>query len=123
MSCQLGYIGAPDTAGSGLQMEDEDRQHNSAESNTRRSTRSGPTGPGELLGKLLGGDNTVFDQIDKNARGLAQNALAKLDVVSREEFDAQTRVLERTRGRVEALEAELQRLTALLDEQNTGGSA
>jgi BMFP domain-containing protein YqiC len=75
-----------------------------------------PKGPGDLFGKLLGGDRTVFEQIDKNARGLAQSALAKLDVVSREEFDAQSRVLQRTRERVELLEAELQRLTALLEQ-------
>lgn len=80
------------------------------------SSGANPKSPGDLLGKLLGGDRTVFEQIDKNARGLAQSALAKLDVVSREEFDAQSRVLERTRERVELLEAELQRLTALLEE-------
>ncbi len=80
------------------------------------SSGANPKGPGDLFGKLLGGDRTVFEQIDKNARGLAQSALAKLDVVSREEFDAQSRVLERTRERVELLEAELQRLTALLEE-------
>ncbi len=80
------------------------------------SSGTNPKGPGDLFGKLLGGDRAVFEQIDKNARGLAQSALAKLDVVSREEFDAQSRVLERTRERVELLEAELQRLTALLEE-------
>ena len=80
------------------------------------SSGANPKGPGDLFGKLLGGDRTVFEQIDKNARGLAQSALAKLEVVSREEFDAQSRVLERTRERVELLEAELQRLTALLEE-------
>jgi len=80
------------------------------------SSGTNPKGPGDLFGKLLGGDRTVFEQIDKNARGLAQSALAKLDVVSREEFDAQSRVLQRTRERVELLEAELQRLTALLEE-------
>jgi len=36
--------------------------------------------------------------------------LSKLDLVNRDEFDAQTRVLERTRAQLEALEA---RLTAL----------
>ena len=80
------------------------------------SSGANPKGPGDLFGKLLGGDRTVFEQIDKNARGLAQSALAKLDVVSREEFDAQSRVLQRTRERVELLEAELHRLTALLEE-------
>jgi ubiquinone biosynthesis accessory factor UbiK len=34
-----------------------------------------------------------------------QAALAKLDLVTREEFDAQTAVLQRTRAKLEALEA------------------
>jgi len=41
-----------------------------------------------------------------------QSALTRLDVVSREEFDAQAAVLKRTRERLEALEAKI----ASLDE-------
>jgi BMFP domain-containing protein YqiC len=54
----------------------------------------------------------VFEQIDRNAKSLLQSALTRLDVVSREEFDAQTAVLKRTRERLEALEAQI----AALDE-------
>ncbi len=39
-----------------------------------------------------------------------QAALARLDVVTREEFDAQAAVLLRTRQKLEALEQELARL-------------
>jgi ubiquinone biosynthesis accessory factor UbiK len=39
-----------------------------------------------------------------------QAALARLDLVTREEFDAQTAVLLRTRQKLEALEQELTRL-------------
>lgn len=39
-----------------------------------------------------------------------QAALARLDLVTREEFDAQTAVLQRTRQKLEALEHELERL-------------
>ncbi|WP_062059972.1 accessory factor UbiK family protein [Cellvibrio sp. OA-2007] len=39
-----------------------------------------------------------------------QAALARLDLVTREEFDAQTAVLLRTRQKLEALEQELMRL-------------
>lgn len=39
-----------------------------------------------------------------------QAALARLDLVTREEFDAQTAVLLRTRQKLEALEQELARL-------------
>ncbi|MCH1491151.1 MAG: accessory factor UbiK family protein [Luminiphilus sp.] len=79
-------------------------------------------GPGELFERLLGPDNPVLNQLDKNAKALAQSALAKLDVVSRAEFDAQAAVLQRTRSRVEALEAELLKLTEQLEaiEQDRG---
>jgi BMFP domain-containing protein YqiC len=48
--------------------------------------------------------------IEKNARALLASGLAKLDLVSREEFDIQTRVLQRTREKLTALEARLDRL-------------
>jgi len=41
-----------------------------------------------------------------------QAALAKLDLVTREEFDAQTAVLARTRQRLEQLEVTLEQLEA-----------
>jgi len=58
----------------------------------------------------------VFEQIDRNAKALAQSALAKLEVVNRAEFDAQAAVLKRTRQKVELLEAEVERLTQLLQQ-------
>ncbi len=57
----------------------------------------------------------IKGEVDKGVRGLVQSALSRLDVVSREEFDAQAEVLRRTRDRVEALEAELEELTRELD--------
>ena len=62
--------------------------------------------------RLTRADDPVFEQIDRNARSLLQSALTRLDVVSREEFDAQAAVLKRTRERLEALEAKI----ASLDE-------
>lgn len=41
-----------------------------------------------------------------------QAGLRKLDLVTREEFDAQSAVLQRTRQRLEALEEQLQQLEA-----------
>ena len=55
----------------------------------------------------LVGPAGLVEEVDRNARQLAQAALRKLDFVSREEFDAQTAVLERTRAKVAVLEAEL----------------
>jgi len=71
-----------------------------------------PPPPWEVLqqvGELLGGSG-LGSEMDKSARALAQSALARLDVVSREEFDAQTEILQRTRARVEELEQELEQL-------------
>ena len=48
--------------------------------------------------------------IEKNARALLASVFAKLDLVSREEFDIQTQVLQRTREKLKALEARLDRL-------------
>ena len=62
--------------------------------------------------RLTRADDPFFEQIDRNAKSLLQSALTRLDVVSREEFDAQAAVLKRTRERLEALEAKI----ASLDE-------
>jgi len=45
--------------------------------------------------------------LEGNFRAVLRERLSKLDLVSRDEFDAQTRVLERTRAQLEALEARL----------------
>lgn len=50
--------------------------------------------------------------IEKNFRTVLQNTLAKLDLVTREEFDVQTRVLARTREKLEALEKAIAELEA-----------
>lgn len=75
------------------------------EESAQRDTRS-------LFERLTRADDPVFEQIDRNAKSLLQSALTRLDVVSREEFDAQAAVLKRTRERLEALEAQI----AALDE-------
>jgi len=43
--------------------------------------------------------------LESNFRAVLRERLSKLDLVSRDEFDAQTRVLERTRALLEALDA------------------
>jgi BMFP domain-containing protein YqiC len=49
---------------------------------------------------------------EKNLRAMLSGALAKLDLVTREEFDIQARVLLRTREKLEALEARVAELEA-----------
>ncbi len=60
------------------------------------------------------GDSGLKGEVDKGLRSLVQAALGRLDVVSREEFDAQTEILARTRARVEELEKELETLSKQL---------
>ena len=62
----------------------------------------------QQMNALVAGSGLRAD-VDKGA--LAQSALGKLEVVSREEFDAQAAILARTRARVAELEAELEALT------------
>ena len=45
--------------------------------------------------------------LEKNARALLNGFFARLDFVSREEFEVQREVLARTRAKLEALEARL----------------
>ena len=48
--------------------------------------------------------------VEKNARALLSSFFAKLDLVSREEFDIQAQVLLRTREKMKALEERVARL-------------
>lgn len=62
---------------------------------------------------------TPASEIDKNMRALLGNAFAKLDLVTREEFDVQREVLARSREKLTALEARIKELESL----NTGNTA
>jgi len=50
------------------------------------------------------------DDLKKNFRGLLSAGLDKLDLVTREEFEIQRKVLERSREKLDRLERELQEL-------------
>ncbi len=79
---------------------------------------------GDVLQQVnqLVGNSGIAGEVDRSARALLQAALSRLDVVSRDEFDAQTEILKRTRERVAELEAELEALTRDLEalEKPTG---
>lgn len=47
------------------------------------------------------------EDTEKNFRAILQSAFAKLDLVTREEFDVQVAVLAKTREKLEALEAKV----------------
>ena len=50
--------------------------------------------------------------LESNFRAILRSSLSKLDLVTRDEFDVQSRVLERTRARLDALEARVRELEA-----------
>lgn len=50
------------------------------------------------------------EDLERNFKSLLQTGLAKMDLVTREEFDVQVAVLARTREKLEALEARLRDL-------------
>lgn len=52
------------------------------------------------------------EEIEKNMRAALQAAFAKLDLVTREEFEVQQGVLARTRAKLENLERQLAELEA-----------
>jgi hypothetical protein len=63
-----------------------------------------------LAESVPAGIGAVRDDLSKNFAGVLASGLERLDLVTREEFDVQRKVLARTRARLEALEAELEQL-------------
>jgi BMFP domain-containing protein YqiC len=53
------------------------------------------------------GVKNVQSDIEKNIRSVLQSAFAKMDLVTREEFDVQSAVLTRTRAKLDALEKQV----------------
>ena len=60
-----------------------------------------------LLERVPPALRSMQQDLESNFRAVLRERLSKLDLVTRDEFDAQARVLERTRTRLEALEARL----------------
>ena len=50
--------------------------------------------------------------LETNFRSVLRSSLGKLDLVTREEFDTQMKVLERTRAKLEAMELKVAELEA-----------
>ncbi|MBI5437712.1 MAG: accessory factor UbiK family protein [Nitrosomonadales bacterium] len=71
----------------------------------------------DLSAKLSGVmKSSPAKDIEKNVRALLMQGFAKLDLITREEFDIQAQVLARTREHLTALEA---RVAALEAQRNT----
>lgn len=61
-----------------------------------------------LAESLPQGLKSARDDLEKNFRSVLQSGLARLDLVTREEFEVQEAVLAKTRQKLEALEARLE---------------
>lgn len=57
-------------------------------------------------------ENSPAKDIEKNVKAMLGSGLARLDLVPRAEFELQTQVLQKTREKVDALEARLAALEA-----------
>lgn len=65
---------------------------------------------------IAAGAHGLREDLENNFRAILRANLGKLDLVGREEFDAQRKVLERTRARLE----ELERRVVTLEERAAG---
>lgn len=65
----------------------------------------------ERIGALLPGDlGALQGEFRANVRAVLEATLARMDVVTREEFDAQATLLRRTREKLDRLERQLAEL-------------
>ncbi len=69
----------------------------------------------EQAGRLISQGPDIQQDIEAKLQALLQSAFSKMNVVSRDEFDAQTAVLNRTRARLEAAEQQLAEIAASLE--------
>ena len=69
------------------------------------------------LGKAF--ENSPGKDIEKNVKAMLQSGLARLDRVTRQEFDVQAEVLRKTRDKVERLEARVAELEARMPAPQT----
>lgn len=61
----------------------------------------------QLLDAIPSHLRVIPKELEKQFHQILQTALIKMDLVTREEFEAQVRVLQRTREKLEMLEKEL----------------
>jgi len=64
--------------------------------------------------------NTPVEDVQKNVRALMSGWFARLDLVTREEFDAQQAVLLRTREKLSSMEERVAELEQLINGRNDG---
>ena len=62
-----------------------------------------------------GDASTIKAEIKNNLRAVVQSTVSKLDMVSRDEFDAQVEVLYRSREKIDLLEQQLAEISASIN--------
>ena len=68
----------------------------------------------DQINKTLAGAQAISDEAKGHLRSAMMSTFSKLDLVTREEFDAQRAVLLRSREKIDALERQLAELAASL---------
>ena len=71
----------------------------------------------QIHNALPPGIKSLGEEVDKKVKQVLQSQLNKLDMVSREEFEVQTKVLLRTREKLTALEEKLAQLEQRLTDR------
>ena len=64
----------------------------------------------KLSESLPSGLQHLHDDLERNFRAILQSSFAKMELVTREEFDVQRAVLARTREKLETLEQQIRQL-------------
>ena len=72
----------------------------------------------QIHNALPPGIKNLGEEVDKKVKQVLQSQLNKLDMVRREEFDVQTKVLLRTREKLAALEEKLVQIEQQLAERD-----
>jgi BMFP domain-containing protein YqiC len=68
--------------------------------------------------KLMSNGPEIQQDIEEKVQVLLQGGFSRLNMVSRDEFDAQVAVLNRTRSKLDALEKQLAALTEQLEQKS-----
>ncbi|MBB3141375.1 accessory factor UbiK family protein [Halomonas organivorans] len=74
----------------------------------------------QQIGERLQGASQAPEEVQKGIQQVVRGAFDRLELVSREDFDILMDVLQRTRGRVEALEKQVAALEEALDASRSG---
>lgn len=72
----------------------------------------------KISGLIPEGVHAAKQDMDKNIHAVLQSMLHKLNLVTREEFDAQVAVLSKTRQKLAFLEAQLAEISSTLEKKH-----